>query len=163
MREELKNIFRIVMQMRPACRAEVRGSSDYPDLEGEVSFYPFWDGTLVAVEIWGLPTTGEKCQERVFGFHIHEGHSCTGNETDPFSDTGEHYNPDGCAHPQHAGDFPPLFENKGYALTLFYTNRFEPEEVEGRTVVIHGMPDDFRTQPAGDAGMKIACGVIVAD
>lgn len=163
MREELKNIFRIVVQMQPACRAEVRGDSDYPDLEGEVSFYPFWDGTLVVVEIWGLPTMEEKCKEKVFGFHIHEGHSCTGNATDPFSDTGNHFNPDNCEHPQHAGDFPPLFENSGYALTMFYTNRFEPEEVEGRTVVIHGMPDDFHTQPSGDSGMKIACGVIMAD
>lgn len=163
MRDELKNIFRIVIQMQPSCQAEVRGSSVYPDLKGNVSFYPFWDGTLVVAEIWGLPAAEEKCQEKVFGFHIHEGHSCTGNAADPFGDTGGHFNPDNCEHPQHAGDFPPLFENRGYALTMFYTNRFEPEEVEGRTVIIHGMPDDFHTQPSGDSGMKIACGVITAD
>ena len=163
MRDELKNIFRIVMQMQPSCQAEVKGSSAYPDLKGNVSFYPFWDGTLVVAEVWGLPTTEEKCQEKVFGFHIHEGHACTGNAIDPFGDAGLHFNPDNCEHPQHAGDFPPLFENRGYALTMFYTNRFEPEEVEGQTVIIHGMPDDFHTQPSGDSGMKIACGVITAD
>ena len=163
MRDELRNIFRIVMQMEPACKAEVKGSSAYPDLEGNVSLYPFWDGTLVVAEVWGLPTEEGPCQEKVFGFHIHEGHSCNGNAADPFADAGGHFNPHNCEHPQHAGDFPPLFENKGYALTMFYTNRFQPEEVEGRTVIIHGMPDDFHTQPSGDSGMKIACGVITAD
>ena len=140
MRKELFETLQNMMKMKPACRAEVRGSQEYPDLEGNVWFYPFWDGAFVI-----------------------EGASCTGNATDPFADTGSHYNPGGCEHPQHAGDFPPLFENDGYALTMFYTNRFVPEEVEGRCVVIHAMPDDFRTQPSGDSGMKIACGVIVAE
>ena len=42
-----------------------------------------------------------------------------------------------------------------------YTGRFMPEDVIGKTVVLHGMPDDFHTQPSGDSGMKIACGEIV--
>ena len=40
------------------------------------------------------------------------------------------------------------------------SNRFSIEEIIGRTVIIHNAPDDFRTQPSGNAGMKIACGVI---
>jgi Cu-Zn family superoxide dismutase len=40
------------------------------------------------------------------------------------------------------------------------SNRFSIEEIIGRTVIIHDAPDDFRTQPSGNAGMKIACGVI---
>ena len=55
---------------------------------------------------------------------------------------------------------PPLFGNDGFAMMMFYTDRFYPETVIGRTVVIHDMPDDFKTQPAGDSGMKIACGEI---
>ena len=43
---------------------------------------------------------------------------------------------------------------------MFYTNRFVPEEIIGRTVVIHENPDDFKTQPSGDSGSKIACGEI---
>ena len=43
---------------------------------------------------------------------------------------------------------------------MFYTNRFVPEEIIGHTVVIHDMADDFRTQPAGDSGSKIACAEI---
>lgn len=160
MRAELKNVLQVVLQMDPMCYAAVLGSDEYADLEGTVWFYPFWNGTLVIADVAGLPGEEEPCGDRIFGFHIHEGTSCSGNEQDPFADTGEHFNPGGCPHPAHAGDFPPLLGNDGYALTMFYTNRFLPEEVEGKTVVIHSMPDDFRSQPSGDAGQKIACGVI---
>ena len=43
-----------------------------------------------------------------------------------------------------------------------YTGRFYPMDVVGRTIVLHEMPDDFKTQPSGDSGMKIACGEIKA-
>ena len=77
-----------------------------------------------------------------------------------FSDTGGHYNPGGREHPRHAGDLPPLLSMAGRAFLAVETGRFTPCEVVGRTVVIHGSADDFHTQPAGNAGKKIACGVI---
>lgn len=49
---------------------------------------------------------------------------------------------------------------QGIAWCQFYTNRFYPEDIIGNTVIVHDMPDDFRSQPSGDAGVKIACGVI---
>ena len=79
---------------------------------------------------------------------------------DPLANAMSHYNPDGCVHPYHAGDLPPLFGNDGLALSLFLTNRFSVDEVIGRTVIIHDHPDDFVTQPSGNSGAKIACGVI---
>ena len=45
-------------------------------------------------------------------------------------------------------------------MTVFLTDRFRLDEVIGRTVVIHENADDFTTQPAGNAGARIACGVI---
>jgi Cu-Zn family superoxide dismutase len=92
--------------------------------------------------------------------HIHEGRSCTGNAADPFADTGGHFNPKNQPHPLHAGDLPPLFSNGGFGYYSFFTARFRPAEIIGRTVVIHSGPDDFKTQPAGDSGSKIACGVV---
>ena len=77
-----------------------------------------------------------------------------------FSDTGGHYNPDAQEHPRHAGDLPPLLSVGGRAFLAVETGRFTPCEVIGRTVVIHGSADDFHTQPSGNAGKKIACGVI---
>ena len=51
-----------------------------------------------------------------------------------------------------AGDFPVIFSNDGYASISFYTNKFMPEEVIGKSVIIHQNPDDYRSQPAGNAG-----------
>ena len=55
---------------------------------------------------------------------------------------------------------PPLFSNRGYALQAFLTDRFTVGEILGRTVIIHDGTDDFTSQPAGNAGARIACGVI---
>ena len=76
------------------------------------------------------------------------------------SETGSHYNPKGQAHPKHAGDLLPLLECQENAYLSVKTDQFSVNEIIGRTVVIHSDPDDFHTQLAGNAGMKIGCGVI---
>ena len=139
------------------------GSSEYPGISGTVRFYQTNRGVLVKAEIGGLPHSSDKCGERIFGFHIHAGGSCMGNESDPFADTGKHYDRSDCPHPQHSGDMPPLFGNRGFALSAFLTDRFTVDEIIGKTVVIHSMPDDFTTQPSGNSGKKIACGLITAE
>lgn len=131
-----------------------------PNISGVVRFFETTAGVLVYAEIRGLPNASVKCGGNVFGFHIHEGGVCSGTPEDPFAAAGAHYNPDGCRHPQHAGDLPPLFGADGLALSVFLTNRFTCREIIGKTVIIHAMPDDFVTQPSGGAGAKIACGVI---
>lgn len=108
-----------------------------------------------------LPKQGQ--EQGFYGFHIHEGASCTGKQSDSFANTGGHYNPGNKSHPQHAGDLPPLLSDAGEAWMSVYTSRFFPEDVIGKTVVIHDRPDDFHTQPSGDSGEKIACGKIVAE
>lgn len=55
---------------------------------------------------------------------------------------------------------PPLFSVNGNAFLCFMTNRFKIKEVLGKSVIIHSKPDDFTTQPSGNAGEKIACGMI---
>ncbi len=156
--EHIDFVFEI--NRRPEASAVVRGSADFRQLAGTVDFYQTDRGVLVVARISGLPTSRLPCQSRIFGFHLHEGSRCAGNREDPFADTGGHYNPGRCPHPYHAGDFPPLFENSGYAYLAFLTNRFTVREAIGRTVVIHDRPDDFTTQPSGNSGMKIACGVV---
>lgn len=144
----------------PVRYAQIQGSSEYPEIGGMVLFYKFRKGTIVVADIVGLPAGSGRCGGRVFGFHIHEGNTCTGNSQEAFADAGSHYNPFICLHPEHAGDMPNLFENRGKAWSAFFTERFTPEEVLGRTVIIHDMPDDYRSQPSGDAGNRIACGMI---
>ncbi len=149
-----------VLRRRPRAEAEITGSENYPGISGTVRFYQANEGVIVYAEIRGLPHSALPCQDRIFGFHIHEGTSCTGSRDDAFADVMSHYNPGGCSHPHHAGDLPPLFENNGFALSLFFTDRFSIDEVIGRTVILHDRPDDFTTQPSGNSGTKIACGVI---
>lgn len=141
-------------------QAQVRGNKQYPNIKGTVTFKQTVRGVLVTAEINGLPTGMGPCKERVFGFHIHEGRSCTGTREEPFANTKMHFNPNNCPHPMHAGDLPPLFENNGYAYLSVLTNRFRLRDIIGRTVVIHDKPDDFVTQPSGNSGTKIACGEI---
>ena len=149
-----------ILRGRPQAEASITGSKDYPGISGSVRLYQTSAGVIVLARAGGLPQSDIPCRERVFGFHIHEGADCGGNMDDPLADAMSHYNPGGCGHPDHAGDLPPLFGNGGLALSLFLTNRFSVGEVIGRTVIIHDHPDDFTTQPSGNSGTKIACGVI---
>ena len=145
---------------RPQAAAVIKGSRDYKDINGKVWFYQRKPGVYVISQISGLPKGANSCSNPVFAFHIHSGGSCTGDENDYFADSKGHYNPNECPHPYHAGDMPPLFGCDGYAFSAFFTNRFSVREIVGRTVIIHSQADDFTSQPAGNPGMKIACGVI---
>lgn len=108
---------------------------------------------MVIADIQGLPESATG----FLGFHIHEGGSCA---EEGFPETKGHFNPTEASHPDHAGDLPPLLACQGRAYLAVMTNRFCVEDVIGRTVVLHSDPDDFKTQPSGNAGQKIACGVI---
>ena len=138
---------------RPNAKAIIKGSEEFPELRGEALFFQQRDGVLILVRITGLPKNGSG----FYGFHIHEGDDCNG---EGFPNTKGHYNPKNRPHPSHAGDLPPLLSNHGNAYLSVKTDRFRVKDIIGRTVVIHGGTDDFRTQPSGDAGEKIACGVI---
>lgn len=148
-----------ILRGRPQAAASIAGSESYPSISGTVRFFQANRGVIVCAEIYGLPQGVNACHERIFGFHIHEGSDCGGMDG-LFPNVMSHYNPSGCEHPYHAGDLPPLFGNNGYALSLFLTDRFSISEVIGRTIIIHDHPDDFTTQPSGNSGTKIACGVI---
>jgi superoxide dismutase, Cu-Zn family len=103
----------------------------------------------------------------VHGFHVHEKGDCSSGDG---MSTGGHYNPAGKPHgPQssehHAGDMPSLtadaygnasasFELKGVSITG------GANDLVGHGLIVHRDPDDYKTQPTGNAGPRIACGVI---
>lgn len=153
------NFFSLITQ-RPNAIARISGSPDYPELDGMVKFYETDVGIVVISLVSGLPVSDNNCRQPIFAFHIHEGGTCTGNKSDYFADALTHYNPNSCPHPYHAGDMPPLFSANGLAFSAFLTDRFTVDEIIGKTVIIHDSPDDFTTQPSGNSGTKIACGVI---
>ncbi|MBO8137751.1 MAG: superoxide dismutase family protein [Desulfotomaculum sp.] len=136
-----------------------------PQINGVVKFFNVPGSTWVSAEINGLPpyqpAGGGEDPIGPHGFHIHEFGNCrVGTPGDPFQAAGEHWNPTNQPHGNHAGDFPVLFSNNGYARMCFFTSAFKPYQVIGKSVIIHKNPDDYRTQPAGDAGKRLACGVI---
>lgn len=150
-----------MLQQPASASARIRGSSEFPSVVGNLYFYQTAIGVLVSVQVTGLPASQENCRNPFFAFHIHSGSACTGNSEDAFADVKMHYNPENCDHPAHAGDLLPILGNHGYAFAVFLTDRFSVDEIIGKTAVIHRNPDDFTTQPSGNAGAKIACGEIV--
>lgn len=103
------------------------------------------------------------------GIHVHNTASCTSG-TAAFSGAGAHHNPLGAAHGSHAGDLPNLVVNvagvghladtgHGFTLSAGPVSVFDGN---GSALVIHAAEDDLHTDPTGNSGGRIACGVIVA-
>ena len=145
---------------RPQAQASITGSGSFPSISGWVRFYQINEGVIVYAEVSGLPKSDQPCQERLVGFHIHQGTDCGGSGDGPFPNAMSHYDPKDRKHPCHAGDLPALFGNDGLAVSAFLTDRFFVEDIIGKVVILHDRPDDFTTQPSGNSGTKIACGVI---
>jgi Cu-Zn family superoxide dismutase len=130
---------------------------------GEVTFEQVGGKVRVTAQVIGLAPNQEH------GFHIHEVGDCSSG--DGMSAKG-HFNPYGKPHgPQgtehHAGDMPNLkADAKGRAhLTAdldVVTVTAGPASIVGRAVIVHAAPDDYKTQPTGNAGARLACGVIKA-
>jgi Cu-Zn family superoxide dismutase len=153
------------MRRKKTVSAQIRGGPLAPRLTGTVSFRAVPGGTWVCADITGLPeyqpARDGKPPVGPHGFHIHEFGICeVGNPDDPFLSAGGHWNPTDQPHGNHAGDFPVLFSNDGRARMCFFSNKFTVHQVIGKSIIIHQNPDDYRTQPAGAAGKRLACGVI---
>lgn len=142
----------------------LRNMSKSPDLEavisgegisGEAQFWGTKMGVICLFNVHGLP------KQKFLGLHIHEFGACTPTmPPNRFSGAGPHFNPSDKPHPEHLGDLPPLYTNDGHALSAVLINKFTISQIKGKSVVIHSAADDFTTQPAGNSGERIACGVI---
>jgi len=146
---------------KPNAVAIVNGSREYPQIHGIVRFYKVASGVVVRTEVAGLPSGNGGCDSPIFAFHIHSAGDCSESGAEPFAKTMGHYNPRNCHHPYHAGDLPPLFSAGGRAVSVFLTDRFTVDEILEKSIIIHSSPDDFISQPSGNPGSKIACGIIV--
>ena len=129
-------------------------------VEGTVTFTKVEGGVKVAAHITGLaPGT--------HGFHVHEFGDCSAADG---SAAGGHFNPTGESHgaptdPQrHTGDLGNIEADAQGTADLEYVDTrasFDgPASILGRGVIVHANPDDFKTQPTGNAGGRLACGVI---
>jgi superoxide dismutase, Cu-Zn family len=147
-------------QAQAQARLEARSGST---VSGLVTLKTVGHSVWIEAHVSGL-TPGEH------GFHVHEAGDCSA--PDAASAKG-HFNPDSKGHghhhgnERHAGDLPNLVADaSGHAsykaevphLTLGTGNR----NIVGRSLVVHADPDDYKSQPAGNSGKRVACGTIVA-
>lgn len=130
---------------------------------GMVTFTQNGDTTTVTADVAGAPPG-------LHGFHVHETGECTPPD---FTSAGGHFNPTGAIHgaptdaEHHAGDLGNVqVAEDGSGRLDLTTNMLSvasgPNSVVGRAVILHEGADDFVTQPTGDAGARLACGVVTA-
>lgn len=128
---------------------------------GTVHFQQQKDGNVeVTVDLTALPPN------TTHGFHVHDKASCA----DFGNAAGGHYNPTSAPHgapdaaSHHAGDFGNVTSDaNGEVHTSFVTHSISvggTNDVTGHAVILHANPDDLTTQPTGNAGPRIACGVV---
>ena len=128
---------------------------------GVVTFTPLSDGVQVHAEITGL-TPGKH------GFHVHEFGDCSAVDA---SSAGAHFNPTNQPHAapdataRHVGDMGNIEADTSGAAKLDYLDHHmslanDDRSILGRSVVVHAKADDLKSQPAGDSGARVACGVI---
>jgi superoxide dismutase, Cu-Zn family len=135
-------------------------------VSGKVQFHETRNGLVVDVHVRGLAPGPH-------GFHVHQNGVCDPNSTPPFASAGPHYNPTGEPHgspdapDHHLGDFGNLVADaKGRVHTRFLANPDVslngPSAILNRALIVHADADDLHTQPTGNSGGRVACGVIEA-
>lgn len=132
-------------------------------VSGTLTLVPLPGGVHVRGEIGGLPANGR------FGFHVHEKGDCSAVDA---TSAGGHFNPAGAAHGRvgtathHGGDMDNLASNaEGVARADAHLHGVTlgggaANDIAGRAVIVHADPDDYKSQPTGNAGARVACGVI---
>lgn len=129
-------------------------------VSGTVTFTKVEGGVKVAAKVAGL-------KEGQHGFHVHEFGDCSA--ADGLS-AGGHFNPTAEPHAgphdahRHTGDMGNLTAGADGVATVEYVDSrasFDgPNSILGRGVIVHASADDFKTQPTGNAGGRLACGII---
>ena len=160
----------IAASLLSACATTPAGPMSSADLQarsgsavsGKVTLTELNGRLRVEAQVAGL-TPGEH------GFHVHEAGDCSAPDA---SSAKGHFNPAGKAHGHHAGserhggDMPNLVANA--AGEARFSGEIEglslsgASGVIGRSVVVHADPDDYKSQPAGNSGKRVACGVVIA-
>lgn len=134
-------------------------------VSGKVMAMPMGDGVHLRGEVGGLAANS------THGIHVHETGDCSAADA---SSAGEHFNPTTDPHGKrgsdahHAGDMDNIVANASGVATIdmlvtgVTLGGSAANDVAGRALIVHAMPDDYRSQPSGNAGARVACGVIKA-
>ena len=145
----------------PRATAQLQATTG-SNTSGNVRFVQAGDKVQVSGEVRGLPPNTEH------GFHVHEKGDCSSGDG---MSAGGHFNPTGVAHgnhamgPHHTGDLPSLkADANGVARFSFESSTIAVGsgliDIVGKGLIVHRDPDDYKTQPTGNAGPRLACAVI---
>ena len=145
----------------PRASAQLQSTIGNPT-SGSVNFVQAGNKVLVSGEVRGLKPNAEH------GFHVHEKGDCSSGDG---MSTGGHFNPTGAPHGSHgagmhhAGDLPSLkADAAGVAKFSFESSMIAVgsgvTDIVGKGLIVHRDPDDYKTQPTGNAGPRLACAVI---
>ncbi|HSF39760.1 MAG TPA: superoxide dismutase family protein [Thermoanaerobaculia bacterium] len=149
----------------PSATATLQGSPEDTDFSGTVTFHQAGSGVHVVAELAGVDTPGKH------GFHVHETGECShGTDGKHFTSAGGHFNPTNAEHacpptePRHAGDLGNIEvgANGSGRMEMSTTglSLSGPNSVVGKAILLHAGEDDCKTQPTGNSGDRIACGVV---
>jgi Cu-Zn family superoxide dismutase len=152
-----------------SAQAVLQPAKETAGFAGRVTFTQVGSEVRVVADVAGIAPPGNH------GFHLHENGKC---EPDPagagkdFVTAGGHFNPTGMAHAcpdaatHHAGDLGNIVikaDGTGHLdVTTATLSLSGPSSVVGRSVILHAGADDCATQPTGNAGGRLACGVVTA-
>lgn len=132
-------------------------------VSGKLNVMPMGDGVHLTGEVGGFAPYS------VHAIHIHEKGDCSAADA---TSAGGHFNPGGSAHGKvdhgahHGGDMDNIVANaEGVATVNVHASGVTlgggaANDVAGKAVIVHASPDDYKTQPTGNAGGRVACGVI---
>lgn len=132
-------------------------------VSGKITVMAMADGVHLTGEVGGLPANS------THGFHVHEKGDCSAADA---SSAGPHFNPGSTAHGKaesgthHAGDMDNVAaDSQGVArinvhLAGVTLGGGAANDIAGRALIVHAAPDDYTSQPAGNAGARVACGII---
>jgi superoxide dismutase, Cu-Zn family len=146
-----------------AAQATLRGED--PGVSGTVQITPVAGGGVkIVADVTGVKTDGKH------GFHIHENGQC--EHSDHFKSAGGHFNPGHASHAcpptaaRHAGDLGNIEISGGKGHLELTSNDLAlsgPNSVLGKAFILHAGADDCTTQPTGNSGDRLACGVVSAE
>lgn len=149
-----------LFQETPIATAVIQSKSA-SNLNGSINFSQSGKQVIVTGTFSGLKPNAEH------GIHIHEKGDCSAFDA---MSAGGHYNPSNSQHGKahsnvyHAGDMPNIDSdtngNANYRSTLSGISIDGEQSIIGRAVVVHRDPDDYKSQPAGNSGPRIGCGLI---
>jgi Cu-Zn family superoxide dismutase len=137
------------------------GAPTDTDFTGRVEVTPEGSGVRIVADVAGVDTDGQH------GIHVHENGMCDhqGEGGQHFTSAGGHFNPTGTEHacpptdPRHAGDLGNIEVSGGIGHLELSVPNLTADQLNGKAIILHAGEDDCKTQPTGNSGDRLACGV----